>query len=75
MFEHDRDDYIERKLIHIRSQLIAYQDMIEKGHELNVATDCNIIDSMQLQIEEILHAFKKTSLINKRHKSDVFTIV
>ena len=75
MIDHDRDDYIERKLIHLRSQLIAYQDMIENGHSLQVATDCNLIDNMQLQVEEVLHAFKQSDVIKTKKKSDLLSLV
>lgn len=75
MFSHDREDYIERKLLHLRSQLIAYQDMIERGNELNEITQCNIIDSLQLSVEEVLNAVQKTDIIKKRRKGEVINLV
>jgi hypothetical protein len=75
MFSHDRDDYIERKLLHMRSQLIAYQDIIENGNKLNEITHCNIIDGLQLSIEEVLNALQKTQIIKQNKKSEVFNLV
>jgi hypothetical protein len=50
-------------------------DMIENGHSLQVATDCNLIDNMQLQVEEVLHAFKQSDVIKTKKKSDLLSLV
>lgn len=49
--------------------------MIENGHALQMATDCNLIDNMQLQVEEALHAFKQSDVIRTKKKSDVLSLV